>query len=566
VSVLGSTPAAAPMMVSAEAITLVAPLVITGLWALLVPLAGRALPDGWSRRVALVGIGLALAAVVTSIGAPELAVGVALAGEALVADRLALLLDAVVLVVVLALLACDERADGSASRHALVVLAGAGALLCAHAGDVVVLVVGLELTCLATAALLGRAGFRWLIGQGVAAALLWLGLGLMYGATGATRFGELVGRVSAVFLRWGTNTVQSAVELLQAAGPLPGGLAEQARDVAVTGAAPAMLFIPGLLLALAGLLARFGAVPMHGGLADVVGRAGTAGAGAALVVVRLAAAAGLLRLFVAALHAPRVVYAPYGWGTAVAAIAGVTAVVGAIAAARQATLRRLLGWAAVAHSGLALLGMVAAADFYAHAGARRGGFGGSDHVDWGQTMGDAAVAAVLLTLAIHALASLGLLAAHAAFDRGRGHVDLVGLGRRAPGSALAISVCLLGLAGAPPTGAFVARWALLAAGLEDSNVLVRVMLGLAVLAGAALMAACVRVLVALWASAPAERPATAAELWPRVTLAVLAAMVLGTGLFGQVSVEASRAAAKGAGLHPGSGARRALATSASDVR
>jgi len=552
--------------VSAVAISQLAPLVITGLWALLVPLAGRALPDGWSRWVALAGLALALASVVTLIDAPALAVGEALVGEALVADRLALLLDAVVLVAVLALIACDERAEGAASRRARVVLAGAGALLCAHAGDVVVLVVGLELACLATAALLGRAGFRWLIGQGVAAAVLWLGLGLMYGATGATRFAELSGRVSAVFLRWGANTVQSAVELLQAAGPLPGGLAEQARDVAVTGAAPAMLFIPGLLLALAGLLARFGAVPMQGGLADVVGRAGTVGAGAVLVVVRIAAGAGLVRLFVAALHAPRVVYAPYGWGTAVAAIGGVTAVVGAIAAARQASLRRLLGWAAVAHSGLALLGMVAAADFYAHAGARRGGLGPNDHVDWGQTMGDAAVAAVLLTLAIHALASLGLLAAHAAFDRGRGHVDLVGLGRRAPGSAVAISVCLLGLAGAPPTGAFVARWALLPAGLEDSNVLVRVMLGLAVLASAALVAACVRVLVALWASAAEPSASAAAERWPRVTLAVLAAMVLGTGLFGQVSVEASRAAAAGAGLHPGGKARRALATSASDVR
>ena len=60
--------------------------------------------------------------------------------------------------------------------------------------------------------------------------------------------------------------------------------------------------------------------------------------------------------------------------------------------------------------------------------------------------------------------------------------------------------------------------------------------------------------------------AAAGERSPRVLLAVLAAMVLGTGLFGQVSVEASRAAAAGAGLHPGGAGRRALATSASAVR
>jgi NADH-quinone oxidoreductase subunit N len=552
--------------VTVEEVTLVAPLVIAGLWALLVPLAGRALPDGWTRWVALAGIGLALAATVTLVGAPTLAAGASLWSDALVADRLALVIDAVVLVAIGALVACDGAA-GAAGRHGLVLLAGAGALVCAHAGDMTVLVVGLELACLAAAALLGRVGRTWLIGQGVAGVLLWLGLGLIYGATGTTRLGDLAGRVSAVFLRWGAGTVQGAVDLLQSPGPLQGGLEAHARDVAVTGAAPAMLLIPGMLLALAGLLARFGAVPLQLGLAGVVGRAGTAGAGAVLVVVRVAAAAALLRLFVGVLHAPRLVYAPYGWGTAVAALAGVTAVVSAIAAARQVDLRRLLGWAAAANSGLALIGMVAAADFYAHAGARARGLGTNDHVDWGQSMGDAAVAAVLLTLAIHALASLGLLAAHAAFDRGRGHVDLVGLARRAPISAVAVAVCLLGLAGAPPTGAFVARWALLAAGLEDSNVLVRAMLGLGLVASAALVAACVRVIVALWASAPADaRTGAVVDRWPRVVLAVLAAMVLGTGLFGQVSVEASRAAGEGAGLHPGGKARRVLATSAEGVR
>ena len=79
----------------------------------------------------------------------------------------------------------------------------------------------------------------------------------------------------------------------------------------------------------------------------------------------------LLRLFVTVLHAPRLVYAPYGWGTAVAVLGGLGAVLGAVAAARQAELRRLLAWATVANTGLVLLGLVAAADFYAHAGSPR---------------------------------------------------------------------------------------------------------------------------------------------------------------------------------------------------
>ena len=550
-----------------EAVTALAPVVIVALWGLLTPLAGRALAHGsagWPRALALLGLGLALAAALTLLGAPGLGLGHELLGGALVADRLALAVDLAVIVALLAIVASDAPRPGGAGRHGLSLLVGVGAMLCAHAGDLTVLVAGLELACLATAALLwlgrepgeqgARAGWTWLIGQARAAGLWWMGLALVYGATGTTRLGELGGRVSAVFLRWGASTVQAAVDLLQSSSPLIPGLEAQARDAAVTGAAPAMLLVPGIALALAGLLARLGAAPLHLGLPAIVQRAGASGAAAVLVLVRLAAAAVLLRLFVTVLHAPRLVYAPYGWGTAVAVLGGLGALLGAVAAARQAELRRLLAWATVANTGLVLLGLVAAADFYAHAGARSRGVRISDHVDWGQSAGDLAVAAVLLTLAVHALASLGLLAAQSAFDRGRGLVDLAGLGRRAPLSAVAVALCLLGLAGAPPTGAFIARLMLLQAGLDDSTLLVRAALAAGVLGGAALAWACLRVLALLW-SEPAGEPASGRG-WARVVLAVLAAMVLGTGLFGHASVEAARAAAAGAGLSPGSPARR----------
>lgn len=551
-----------------EAVLALAPVMIVALWAMLTPLAGRALgpaAGGWPRALALFGLGLAMAAGLTLLAAPELALGHELLAGSLVADRLALGLDLLVLVSLLAIVALEPPGPDAAARLGPCLLVGVGAMLCAHAGDLTVLVAGLELACLAAAALLwlerepgaqgGRAGWTWLMGQALAAGLWWLGLALVYGATGTTRLGELAGRVGAVFLRWGASTTQAAVDLLQSSSPLIPGLEAQARDAAVTGAAPAMLLIPGIALALAGLLARLGAAPLQLGLPAVVQRAGASGAAAVLVLVRLAAAAVLLRLFVTVLHAPRLVYAPYGWGTALAVLGGVGAVVGAVVAARQAELRRLLAWATVAHTGLVLLGLVAAADFYAHAGARSRGVRISDHVDWGQSAGDLAVAAVLLTLAVHALACLGLLAAQVAFDRGRGLVDFAGLGRRAPLAAVAVALCLLGLAGAPPTGAFIARLLLLQAGLEDSNLLVRAALAAGLLGGAALAWACLRVFALLWAE-PAGEPASGRG-WARALLAVLAAMVLGTGLFGQVSVEAARAAAAGAGLSPASTARRA---------
>ncbi|HEY0134234.1 MAG TPA: proton-conducting transporter membrane subunit, partial [Nannocystis sp.] len=362
-----------------ESLVALAPLVIVALWAVLTPLAGPALAHapGWSRGVALGGVALALLAALSLLAAPDLAVGATLGADVLVVDRLALGLEILVLVALAAIVAVDPPGPGGAARHGLVLLAGAGAMLCVHAGDVTVLVGGLELACLATATLLWlardpagpapdpRAGFTWLMGQGVAGGLLWLGLGLLYGATGTTRLGELASRVGAVFMRWGASTVQAAVDLLHSSAALEPDLTIYARDAAVTGAAPAMLLIPGLCLALVGLLARLAVWPLHLGLPAISRRAGASALATALVLVRLAAAAALLRLFVAVLHAPRMVYAPYGWGTAAALLGGASAVVGAVAAARASGLRPLLAWAAVAHAGLVVLGMGAAADFYA---------------------------------------------------------------------------------------------------------------------------------------------------------------------------------------------------------
>jgi len=162
-----------------------------------------------------------------------------------------------------------------------------------------------------------------------------------------------------------------------------------------------------------------------------------------------------------------------------------------------------------------------------------------------------------LTLAMHALATLGLLAAHTAFDRGRGLVDLSGLAGRAPVSAAALAVCLLGLAGAPPTGAFLARMTLLQAGLQDSNLLVRLALASGILASLGLTLVCLRVLAQMWSTSASDAEVPAHRGWARATLTSIALLLLATCLFGQVTFDAARAAATGTGFTPGTPARRA---------
>lgn len=549
----------------ADGLAPLVPAIIVGLWGVLCLLAARAgLAPGPARAVPLVGLGLALAAAGLEFSAVGL-LGSLVADGALAVDRLAALFDALVVVVLAAAVLADPQPGGDPRgpwARGMLLVAGAGAMIAARAGDFATLLVGIELATLATGLCLsasrddasepgeraGRQAARdWLLGQGTGAGILWLGVGLVVAATGTTRLHELGGRVGSVFLRWGASTAQAAVDLLKGPEALPAGLVAHARDAAVEGMAAAALLIPGVLLVLAGLLARAGALPLLAGRVAVAARAGLSGFVAAELVVRTAAVAALIRVFVAVLHAPRVVYGPYGWGTAATVIGGVSTLACALAATRASELRRLLAWTGAAQAGMAVLAIAAAANFVAHAGLRSGGVQLEEHYAWGHASGEAAVAAALAGLVVYALGAVGVLAAAAAVHTGRGLVDVAGLGRRSPLLAAALVVCVLALIGAPPTAGFPARWMWMTAVLEDSNVLVRAMLATAGLGAAVLAWAWLRVLLAAFGPGEGARPGARAT---GVTVA-LAAMLLGSGLFGQGLWSMVEEAAAGVAFRPG---------------
>jgi NADH-quinone oxidoreductase subunit N len=562
---------------------------IVGLWGVLCLLAAQAGqrarigPISLGRVVPAGGLALALAAALTNLAGPELA-GEMLARGAIVVDRLAALFDALLVALMLAAVLADPR-PGAEPRaiwgRGMLLLAGAGAMLAVRASDWATLIVGIELATLATGLCLasgregpespeaaeaaGRGSARaWLLGQGVGAAILWLGVALVVAATGTTRLHELGSRVLAVFLRWGANTAQAAVDLLQAREPMPAGLVAHARDAAVEGMAPAALYIPGALLVLAGLLARAGVFPLLAGRTRVAERAGLCGWVAAELVVRTAAIAALIRVFVATLHSPRVVYAPYGWGTAATVVGGLSVVACGLGAVRATDLRGLLAWAAAAQVGMSLLAVAAAANFVAHAGLRGGGLEVIDHYLWGHTAAEAATAAVVTGWVIFAAAACGAMAAASSVDVGRGMVDLAGAARRSRWLAVSLGVCALTLAGAPPTAGLAGRWWLFTAVLEDSNMLVRAMAAAAAV-GAALVAwACLRPLVAALA------PVAGGSALPRprrgglAVAAVLATSLVAAGIFTQGLWRAGKDAAAGVAFQPGSKGRREWLSRASE--
>lgn len=553
---------------SVEVVATCAAPVIVGSWGVLCLLAAPAgLGPGLSRALPASGLALALAlAIPALLGGDE--IGALAAGGALVRDPLAAFVDALVVVLALAATLSEPRSDGRGLwAQGMLLIAAAGAMLAARAGDLAGLLVGLEVAALASGLCLahardddsaargrqaGRAATDWLFGQGLASGLTWLGAALVYGATGTVRLYDLGARVGAVFLRWGSSTAQAAVDLLQSPTPMAPGLIAHARDAAVEGMAAAALFVPGVLLLLAGLLARLGAFPLLLGRAAAAERAGTVGFAAIELVARTAALAALVRVFVAVLHAPRVVYAPYGWGTAAAVLGGVGALVCALAAARAADLRRLLAWSGAAQAAICALAAAAAANFVGHAGLRSGGLRLDDHYTWGHSAGEAAVAAALGGFAVHALASAGVLAAAAAAHAGRGLVDLAGLPRRSPLLSAALVVCLLALIGAPPTAGFPARLLLATAVAQDTNLLVRGMLALALAGAAALAWAHARVLLALLQPGEGPRPRRGGTL----VAAAMALLLLGAGVFGHVFEDLSARAASGVAFRPGGVGRK----------
>jgi NADH-quinone oxidoreductase subunit N len=119
-------------------------------------------------------------------------------------------------------------------------------------------------------------------------------------------------------------------------------------------------------------------------------------------------------------------------------IAAVTMCVGNAMAGAQTSVRRLLGYSSVAHSGYLLLAMVA-------------------------LMLDGAKQGVLFTyLAAYAVMTLGVFASLAEIDEAGGRTatiaDLSGMFYRRPAASIAMAICLLSLIGLPLTAGFVAKF------------------------------------------------------------------------------------------------------------
>ncbi|MFD7449917.1 NADH-quinone oxidoreductase subunit N [Kitasatospora sp. NPDC059827] len=397
----------------------IAPPLIAAVAALAVLVTDLFLPDRhkrWLGRLAAAGLALALLALLPLTGGSpratfclrNVAGATDTTGCSYVADHFALVFQLLALggALIAALLSMHTVEDQKLPRGEywfLLLSSATGAALLPASRDLATMVIALEVASLPAFALValrrdGRgaeAAFKFFVSSVTATAVMLLGIGFVYAASGSLHLGAVA------------QGLEHAPAQLKA-------LAEA-----------------GAVLTLVGFAFKVAAVPFHFWVPDTYTGAPLPVAGYLSVVGKAAGLSGLAL-------ATTVAFRPYAhtWGLVLAVLAAVTMTVGNVGALRQRfdtrySAVRLLAWSSVGQAGYLLVPLAAAG--YAPTGADPLG----------------ATAAYAL---IYGVVNLGAFGVVAAVGRRAGTSvdDFRGLFARNRWTALALAFFLLCLAGLPP--------------------------------------------------------------------------------------------------------------------
>lgn len=322
-----------------------------------------------------------------------------------------------------------------------------GLMLCAGADDLIWLFLALELVSLPTYIMVAisqrhqrsmEAGVKYFFLGAMGAATFLYGFAMLYGGTGSTNLGEIREQLQIQLSTGGINPI-------------------------------AML---GLILSVLGIAFKIAAVPMHFYTPDVYQGASSpvaaflafvpksAGFYAIILIVSCAgwsvpAAGGPARL-------PQPLHELL-WVMAVA-----TMTFGNVLAILQSSVKRVLAYSSIAHSGYMLVGVIAGP------GAVGAGFTSNG------------LAAVLFYLLSYGVMNLGAFAVIACLERtGKdgqpeeidSFDDLRGLVRSRPILGATMVICSLGLLGFPPLVGFFAKLPLFTAGISAGQITLVIILG-----------------------------------------------------------------------------------------
>jgi len=333
--------------------------------------------------------------------------------------------------------AFDPMRSNRAEFYAFFLFSITGLMLTATASDLVWLFLALELTSLPTYIMVAisspdsrskEASVKYFFLGALGAATFLFGFALLYGGTGSTKL----------------NVIASTI-----AGTGLGGLT-----------------MAGLVLSVLGMAFKIAAVPMHFYTADVYQGSSASVGGFLAFVPKTAGFLGLMLLLATA-----------GWNhdqglpesvrTLLWILAVTTMTVGNVLALLQRSVKRVLAYSSVAHSGYMLVGLIA-------------GPGSGANADNG-------LAAVLFYLVGYGVTSTGTFAVLASLERRNADgtatdadsfADLKGLCRTSPMLGWTMVVCSLSLLGFPPLLGFFGKLPLFTSGVSAHEVTLVVILGL----------------------------------------------------------------------------------------
>ena len=314
-----------------------------------------------------------------------------------------------------------------ASYYSLILLSTIGMVLIAYSTDLVMLFIAWELMSIPTYALAAyakkdpisnEAAIKYFMFGALSSALIVLAIGFVYGATGTTNIGESM-KVLA-------NTVSQSG---------PGQL--------IGGVIPISYLAIGMLIA--GFGFKMGLVPFHMWLPDTY-------EGAPTTIGALLAAGTKKAGFAAAIRVVIIGMFVLGldWSFVLAILAIITMTVGNLGALLQKSVPRIMAYSSIAQAGYIMIGLAIAP--YSAMALDGSLFHILNH-------------AVMKSVAFLAIAAVAIGLTSYSLDK------YMGLGKRMPLTAIALTISLLALAGVPPLNGFWSKLVLFESAIDSGTVI-----------------------------------------------------------------------------------------------
>ncbi len=287
-----------------------------------------------------------------------------------------------------------------------------GLLLIGSAADFLTLFLGFETLSIALYILCSymkswkishESSLKYFLLGSLAAAFLLYGIALIYGAVGTTRFDQLLPAYRQL-----------------------------------SSSSSSTLFLTGILFVTIGLSFKAAIIPFHTWAPDVYDGAPTPVTAFMAIGTKVGAFAAFIRVFFDALPLFNAT-----WSQGLSLLIYPTLLYANFVALKQNHLRRFFAYSSISHSGFLLIGVVV---------------GTSE-----------ALSALLFYLVIYAIATFGCFAVLISLDKRREGLrleDLKGLYYRAPLHSFIFTICLLTLAGIPPTVGFFTKFYLFKLALQ----------------------------------------------------------------------------------------------------